>query len=112
MMLNQIVTEQPVPDIEVVGIKDDSRAVTAGDLFLAVKGESVDGRDYLRDAIRQGAVAAVCEAPAPVLTDIPVVPIEHLSTRAGVFAARVTGGSMFSKVKVHTFEQSSGQAGK
>ena len=32
--------------------------------------------------------------------------------RAGVFAARVTGGSMFSKVKVHTFEQSSGQAGK
>ena len=40
MMLNQIVTEQPVPDIEVAGIKDDSRAVTAGDLFLAVKGES------------------------------------------------------------------------
>ncbi|MBO6656280.1 MAG: UDP-N-acetylmuramoyl-L-alanyl-D-glutamate--2,6-diaminopimelate ligase [Pseudomonadales bacterium] len=91
MMLSRIVTEQPVPDLEVAGIKDDSRYVTSGDLFLALKGETVDGRDYLHDAIRQGAVAAVCEAPAPVLTDIPVVPIEQLSARAGVFASRFYG---------------------
>lgn len=91
MMLSEIVKEQPVPEIEVLGIKDDSRQVDTGDLFLAVQGETVDGRDYLDDAIRNGAVAAVCEAPAPVLTAIPVIPMEQLAMRSGVFASRFYG---------------------
>jgi UDP-N-acetylmuramoyl-L-alanyl-D-glutamate--2,6-diaminopimelate ligase len=91
MMLSRIVTEQSVPEIDIQGITDDSRQVKAGDLFLAVRGETVDGRDYLQDAIRKGALAAVCEAPAPVLTEIPVIPLEELSSRAGVLASRFYG---------------------
>ena len=90
-MLSRIVTEQPVPEIDIQGITDDSRRVKAGDLFLAVRGETLDGRDYLQDAIRKGALAAVCEAPAPVLTEIPVIPLEELARHAGVLASRFYG---------------------
>ncbi len=91
MMLGQIVKEQLVPDVEILGITDDSRQVAGGYLFLAVPGEKFDGRDYLQDAIEKGAVAAVCEAPAPEINDIPVIPLEKLASRAGVLASRFYG---------------------
>ena len=44
---------------EAVGYSIDSRTVGAGELFFAVKGERVDGHDYVEAAIANGAVAAV-----------------------------------------------------
>ena len=37
----------------------DSRAVAPGDLFVAVPGAVTDGRDYIADAVRRGAVAVL-----------------------------------------------------
>jgi UDP-N-acetylmuramoyl-tripeptide--D-alanyl-D-alanine ligase len=37
----------------------DSRTIGAGELFFAVKGERVDGHDYVEAAVANGAVAAV-----------------------------------------------------
>ena len=34
----------------------DSRRVRAGDVFVAMKGAQVDGRDYLAQAIENGAI--------------------------------------------------------
>lgn len=45
------------PDTEISGITQDSRAVRPGYLFAALKGEKVDGRDYIDAAIKNGAVA-------------------------------------------------------
>src|SRR5690606_36669318 len=45
----------------------DSRTVAAGDLFVAVAGERVDGHDFLRAAAAAGAVAALCGRPDPSL---------------------------------------------
>ena len=42
-------------------ITDDSRAVTAGSLFVAVKGERVDGHRFVEQAIKAGAVAVVAQ---------------------------------------------------
>jgi UDP-N-acetylmuramoyl-tripeptide--D-alanyl-D-alanine ligase len=42
-----------------LGYSIDSRTIAAGDLFFAVKGERVDGHDYVEKAIANGAVAAV-----------------------------------------------------
>lgn len=39
----------------------DSRLVTPGALFVAMKGEQVDGHDYVPDAFARGAVAAIVE---------------------------------------------------
>jgi UDP-N-acetylmuramoyl-tripeptide--D-alanyl-D-alanine ligase len=41
------------------GYSIDSRTIQAGDLFFAVKGERVDGHDYVEAALKNGAVAAV-----------------------------------------------------
>ena len=42
-----------------IGYSIDSRTVQPGELFVAVKGERLDGHDYVEAAMRQGAVAAV-----------------------------------------------------
>ncbi len=42
-----------------MGYSIDSRTIGAGDLFFAVRGERVDGHDYVETALADGAVAAV-----------------------------------------------------
>lgn len=44
---------------EAVGYSIDSRTIGAGELFFAVKGERVDGHDYVEAAMANDAVAAV-----------------------------------------------------
>ena len=41
------------------GYSIDSRTVTSGELFFAVKGERFDGHDFVAGAVARGAVAAV-----------------------------------------------------
>ncbi|MGP1939023.1 MAG: UDP-N-acetylmuramoyl-L-alanyl-D-glutamate--2,6-diaminopimelate ligase [Arsenophonus sp. ET-DL9-MAG3] len=40
----------------------DSRKVTPGDLFLAIKGHQTDGRRYVSQAIEKGAIAIIAES--------------------------------------------------
>lgn len=51
-------------DIVVSGVRDNSGAVEAGDVFVAVKGDTVDGHDYISAALEAGAVAIVAQQPA------------------------------------------------
>lgn len=48
-------------DLEINGVYDDSRKVQKGGLFVAVKGITVDGHDFIASAIEQGVVAIVAE---------------------------------------------------
>ncbi|MFK7838950.1 MAG: UDP-N-acetylmuramoyl-L-alanyl-D-glutamate--2,6-diaminopimelate ligase [Bdellovibrionales bacterium] len=43
------------------GITQDSRTVKPGFLFAALKGELVDGREYIPDAIKAGATHILCD---------------------------------------------------
>lgn len=62
-------------DALVTGITADSRAVTPGMLYIAVRGSQVDGHRFIPEAIRRGAVAVVVEqsdefgVPALVVED-------------------------------------------
>src|SRR5665647_63593 len=50
---------------EVAGVVVDSRSVEKDYLFIATKGERVDGHNYIDDVFDKGAMAVVCEeAPA------------------------------------------------
>jgi UDP-N-acetylmuramyl-tripeptide synthetase len=51
---------------EVSGLTDDSRRVTAGACFVAVRGLRVDGRRFIPQAIERGAGAIVAEPPDPL----------------------------------------------
>lgn len=46
-------------DIEIGQIQFDSRAVKAGDVFVAVRGATADGHQFIDKAIENGAVAVV-----------------------------------------------------
>ena len=47
-------------DVTVTSMTDDSRAVTKGSLFVAVKGERVDGHDFIENAKQAGAPGVRC----------------------------------------------------
>jgi UDP-N-acetylmuramoyl-L-alanyl-D-glutamate--2,6-diaminopimelate ligase len=49
----------------VTGLEYDSRRVQPGYLFFAFPGARADGREFARQAMEKGAVAAVSELPAP-----------------------------------------------
>lgn len=44
-----------------INIKTDSRKVKPGDTFVAIKGFTVDGHDYIEQAIKNGATKIICE---------------------------------------------------
>ncbi len=50
---------------EARGYSIDSRTVQPGDLFFAMRGPRCDGHDYVPDALRRGAAAAVVDAAYP-----------------------------------------------
>ena len=56
-------------DCEVSGVQDDSRLLQPGDVFVAVKGHTVDGHDFADRAVSGGARVIVAETPAPL--DLP-----------------------------------------
>ena len=52
-------------DATFTGVTTDSRAIAAGDLFVALRGERFDGHDYVAQAIAQGAAAALVDSRPP-----------------------------------------------
>ena len=47
------------------GYSIDSRTIQKGELFFAVKGERLDGHDFVAAALKKGAVAAVVRKDVP-----------------------------------------------
>ncbi|MGW8263484.1 Mur ligase domain-containing protein, partial [Bacillus sp. LR--39] len=48
-------------DPDITSIEMDSREVKTGSLFVCIKGYTVDGHDYARQAAEKGAAAIVAE---------------------------------------------------
>ncbi|MGN6324080.1 MAG: UDP-N-acetylmuramoyl-tripeptide--D-alanyl-D-alanine ligase, partial [Dyella sp.] len=74
-------------DASVTGVAIDSRKVQPGDLFVAFKGERVDGHAYLADAKARGAVAALVEHR--VESDLPQVEVQSSELALGDLASAV-----------------------
>jgi UDP-N-acetylmuramoyl-tripeptide--D-alanyl-D-alanine ligase len=87
-------TDGTIPDIS--GVSIDSRSVKPGDLFIALKGPSFDGHDFVVQALQQGAAAAL------VATDIkdaaPIVRVADtqvaLEDLGAASRARLEGASI------------------
>ena len=52
-------------DCHFKGVSIDSRAITRGQLFIALAGPRFDGHDYLNEVAAKGAVAALVEREVP-----------------------------------------------
>ena len=57
-----------LPDVELGDISIDSRRIRPGDVFLAIRGNRLDGHDFIAEAIRRGAAGVIVSdtAAAPV----------------------------------------------
>ena len=92
MTLAELISLDMMPDTDgdtvLTGLTLDSRAVKAGFLFAALPGLTVNGRDFVPQAIANGAVAILTDAPLPGV-DIPVLvhvdPAGELSRLAARF---------------------------
>src|SRR5713226_5582818 len=61
-------------DGNVTGYSVDSRTLAKGDLFFAIRGERLDGHDYLAQAFEKGAIAAVVDRDVPFDQGVLQVP--------------------------------------
>ena len=56
-------------DVEITGVNIDSRRISEGHLFVAMRGTQVDGHRFIPKAIEQGASAVLCEELPEMLSD-------------------------------------------
>lgn len=69
----------------------DSRRVSPGALFVAVRGTRADGHDFVREAVRAGAVAVVVERVPAHDPGVPVVRVPDARRALAELAARWHG---------------------
>ncbi|MBL0388002.1 UDP-N-acetylmuramoyl-L-alanyl-D-glutamate--2,6-diaminopimelate ligase [Tumebacillus sp. ITR2] len=73
-------------DVEITHITPDSREVQPGSLFVALRGYTVDGHDYVQKAVAAGASAVVVESEFVGLA-APQVIVPNTGTMAAVLAS-------------------------
>lgn len=74
---------------EAGGISDDSRKVSRGDLFIAVRGWNSDGHDFLDAAAQRGAAIAIVEDPSR--TSLPSLVVREGRRAAAIASATAYG---------------------
>ncbi|HWU74964.1 MAG TPA: UDP-N-acetylmuramoyl-tripeptide--D-alanyl-D-alanine ligase [Rhodanobacter sp.] len=76
-----------VDAVEITGAAIDTRKLLPGNLFVALKGEHVDGHDYLAEAAARGAVAAL--VTRRVDSELPQVLVDDAALALGDLASAV-----------------------
>ena len=89
MILSELLHKIPVletsgilalSEVEVSEIVFDSRKVTEGSLYVAIKGTVSDGHSYISSAIEKGAKTIVCEVlPENLIDGINYIQVKNSS---------------------------------
>ncbi|MBI2131575.1 MAG: hypothetical protein HYT99_01930 [Candidatus Tectomicrobia bacterium] len=78
----------PIPaPLAVTGVVESTAEVAAGGLFVARKGETHDGHQFLGEAVRRGARAAVVERKNLPPLSIPLVRVRNSREALGKLCA-------------------------
>ncbi len=73
-------------------VQTDSRKVSAGTCFIAVKGSNSDGHKFIEIAVENGAVAIVCEGfPATINEAVTYVEVENSAIAAAYISHNFYG---------------------
>ncbi|HSA60525.1 MAG TPA: UDP-N-acetylmuramoyl-L-alanyl-D-glutamate--2,6-diaminopimelate ligase [bacterium] len=81
----------PLKGAKVRGVTQDSRKVEKGFLFVAIPGEKLDGHDFVADAVKQGAIAAVVRRNADPQGSVPQFVVADPRAALADLAARFYG---------------------
>ncbi len=73
--------------LQVNDIQIDSRKVTAGCVFVAIKGAQVDGHSFIQTAIEKGATIIVCEQlPASIAANVTYLVVANANEAVAIMA--------------------------
>ncbi|OIQ32121.1 MAG: UDP-N-acetylmuramoyl-L-alanyl-D-glutamate--2,6-diaminopimelate ligase [Crocinitomix sp. MedPE-SWsnd] len=79
-------------NIEISEVVFDSRKVTDASLFVATKGVTVDGHNFIEGALQSGAVAILCEdLPAELQKGITYIKVKDSHEALGLAASNYYG---------------------
>ncbi|OUS03506.1 UDP-N-acetylmuramoyl-L-alanyl-D-glutamate--2,6-diaminopimelate ligase [Flavobacteriales bacterium 33_180_T64] len=78
--------------LDVNRIHFDSRQVSIGDVFIAIKGTIIDGHQFIEMAIDKGVIAVVCEKlPSQLKDGITYIEVESASQALAFMASNFYG---------------------
>jgi UDP-N-acetylmuramoyl-L-alanyl-D-glutamate--2,6-diaminopimelate ligase len=87
-------------DVETTSIAFDSRMVEKGNVFVAVKGVSSDGHQYIQQVIDKGITQIVCEdLPEKIVEGVTFVQVKDSSEALGIMSSNFFGNPS-SKLKL------------
>ncbi len=79
---------------EIMDLQIDSRSISAGSCFIAIKGSVADGHSHVSSAINYGATVIICEQmPAQINAEVKYVQVENSAAAAGIMAHNFYGQS-------------------
>ena len=97
----EYVGDESLKHTKITSVERDSRQVKNGSLFLAIKGERVDGHDFIEKCFAQGAVCALCEkAPENATMPCIVVPSTLYAVLSQKFKTHKTQGNLNNELGV------------
>ncbi|WP_303317018.1 UDP-N-acetylmuramoyl-L-alanyl-D-glutamate--2,6-diaminopimelate ligase [Flavivirga abyssicola] len=74
--------------VSVGAVDFDSRKITSGGLFVAIRGNIADGHDFIDVAINNGAIGVVCETlPATLMDGVTYVEVGNSSRALAMIAS-------------------------
>jgi UDP-N-acetylmuramoyl-tripeptide--D-alanyl-D-alanine ligase len=73
-------------DAQFDSVSLDTRTIKSGELYIALKGENLDGHDFIADAEEKGAVAILANHPVDT-KKIPVLQVDDTMIALGKLAA-------------------------
>ncbi|MBN2184112.1 MAG: UDP-N-acetylmuramoyl-L-alanyl-D-glutamate--2,6-diaminopimelate ligase [Candidatus Krumholzibacteriota bacterium] len=76
-------------EVGISSLSTDSRSVDKGTLFIAVKGYTVNGHDFIAKAVEAGASAVVAECSVDL--PVPVIVVDDASSSVSLLAKRFYG---------------------
>ncbi|MEP7080251.1 MAG: UDP-N-acetylmuramoyl-L-alanyl-D-glutamate--2,6-diaminopimelate ligase [Ginsengibacter sp.] len=80
------------PGIDVKDLQINSRSVTNGTCFIAIKGTLTDGHQFIDQAIAGGASSIVCEQlPEQLQKSVQYIQVENSAAAAGIMAHNFYG---------------------
>ncbi len=94
MMLSSLIAPHELPidgNVEIKDMTADSRQVKSGSLFAALPGEKLDGRDYIKSAVKNGA-SAILSLPGLRDVSVPYVAVDNPRQTYAEIAARLYAG--------------------
>jgi len=81
-------TAVALSDTVITAVSTDSRSITEGSVYFALRGERFDGADFVSGAFKNGASVAVVneDSISPALAGLPVLPVKDTVLALGAAA--------------------------